>query len=216
LCPYSATPTPGPNQKENEEKKNEEKKKYEEERKQNQEKHKNDKNFVSVDGYIVGIGARYERLLIPKLSVGVDAYLSGWGNEGEIEAGAFARYYPLNNGKGLYGELGVGYHLRYLGTEDLEYTRDFGEGEYTYKDTISVTTTGVAISPGLGWKLGPGYVGGFFVELGISVPITIGEKEKTWFESKYNGPGPEFDVSAGPEFGVSAGFVVYLGLGWAW
>jgi hypothetical protein len=76
------------------------------------------KNFVSADLGLLVAGLRYERLLSPKLSVGVDAY---WANAfilfNELEAGLFARYYLFG---GFYGELGVGYHV-HSGIEDVEY-----------------------------------------------------------------------------------------------
>jgi hypothetical protein len=152
------------------------------------------KNFVSADvGLLVG-GVRYERFLSSKLSVGVDFY---WANSfiifNELDAGVFARYYLF---KGLFGELGVGYHI-HSGVEDMEYEW-FG---VPYTASGLITTSGVAISPGLGWKFDPGKAGGFFVEPGVSVPITIGEKTN-W-------------LSIGSETDVSVGFLVYVGLGWA-
>jgi len=105
----------------------------------------------------------------------------------EREIGVFARYYLW---KGLYGELGLGYHT-HSGLEDIT------EGTRTY--SYLVVTSGVAISPGLGWKFDPGKAGGFFVEPGVIVPITIG-KQDFGFEQK---PG------------VSTGFVLYCGLGFA-
>jgi hypothetical protein len=155
------------------------------------------KNFVSADlGLIVG-GVRYERLLTPKLSVGVDAY---WANSfivfNELEAGLFARYYLFG---GLYGELGVGYHT-HSGIEDVEYEYEFWGTKYKHTESGLVTRSGIGVSPGIGWKFDPGKPGGFFLEPGISVPITIG-KTSYWL-STIEG-----------ESGVSVGFVVYLGLG---
>jgi hypothetical protein len=148
----------------------------------------NEKNFVSVDVYALGGGLRYERFLSPKLSVGADVYWNIFLFTYGFEAGAFARYYPLNNGilKGLYGELGLGWGLHsYEETETQDY----------------YSVGGVDISPSLGLKFDPGNAGGFFVEPGISIPITIGEKTN-WRGS-------------GKEFGAGIGFVVYCGLGWA-
>jgi hypothetical protein len=121
------------------------------------------KNFASVDlGLIVG-GARYERLLTPKISVGADFY---WASSfiiwNELEAGVFGRYYIW---KGLFGELGLGFHTQ----------------------TGAVLTTGFGITPAIGWKFDPGKDGGFFVEPVVRIPITIGEKETSgwgWHESE--------------------------------
>jgi hypothetical protein len=151
------------------------------------------KNFVSADLGLLVAGLRYERLLAPKLSVGVDAY---WANSfiifNELQAGAFARYYLFG---GFYGELGLGFNI-HSGLEDLDY-EFFGR---TVTANGLVTTTGFAISPGIGWKFDPGKPGGFFLEPGISVPITIGERSY-WLGAIES------------ETGVSTGFVLYLGLG---
>jgi len=112
------------------------------------------KNFLSADVGLLVAGLRYERLLMPKLSVGADSY---WANSllifNELEAGVFARYYLY---KGLYGELGLGYHI------------------HTGFGSLSLGG-GVGITPALGWKFDPGKAGGFFVAPQVSVPITIGE-----------------------------------------
>jgi hypothetical protein len=141
------------------------------------------KNFVSVDLGLLEGGVRYERFLSSKLSVGVDFYWNSlfffWN---ELEAGAFARYYLMG---GFFGELGLGFH-QHTGTDD----------------GWLITSSGVGISPGIGWKFDPGNAGGFFVEPGISIPITIGKKNQ-WLYGEEN------------KVGVSVGVVVYVGLGWA-
>ena len=159
------------------------------------------KNFVSLDLGLIFGGARFERMLSPKLSVGVDAY---WANSfiifNELEAGLFARYYLV---KGLYGELGVGYHV-HSGVEDVSFELPNFSGGGTRTATAAglVATTGVAVSPGLGWKFDPGKPGGFFIEPGVIVPITIGTKSY-WLDIMDD------------EFGVSVGFVLFCGLGWS-
>jgi hypothetical protein len=64
-----------------------------------------------------------------------------------------------------------------------------------------LATSGVAISPGLGWKFDPGKAGGFFVAPSVTVPITLGITE-AWEDT---------DKS----FAVRAGVVVKCSLGWA-
>jgi hypothetical protein len=161
-----------------------------------------EENFLSLDVYIAGIGARYERFLSPKFSLGVDVnVLTSFFIHTEFEAGVFARYYLW---KGLYGELGLGFHIH-------------GESEDKYLDSsypiaVSVTTTGVAITPGLGWKFDPGKAGGFFIEPGISVPITIGKK--SWAQAITTN-GVKTTSYGGSESGVKVGFMIYCGLGWA-
>ena len=150
------------------------------------------KNFVSADLGILVAGARYERIILPKLSVGADFY---WANSfiifNELEAGVFVRYYLW---KGLFGELGLGFHT-HTGVEEAKYQGyTLGAG--------SVTATGFGITPAIGWKFDPGKDGGFFLEPVVRVPITIGEKTTSW--SYYES-----------EIGASVGFVLSLGLGWA-
>jgi hypothetical protein len=158
------------------------------------------KNFASVDlGLIVG-GARYERLLTPKISVGADFY---WANSfilfNELDAGVFGRYYIW---KGLFGELGLGFHT-HTGVEEKEYEYTYYGGTQTATYSTGVVTTGFGITPAIGWKFDPGKPGGFFVEPVVQVPITIGEKDWGWAGVIDN------------EVGVSVGFVLSAGLGWA-
>jgi hypothetical protein len=115
--------------------------------------------------------------------VGVDASVHGTLSV-ELELGTFARYYLW---KGLHGELGLGYHWYH--EEDIIIQEQGTE-------LVNAWRSGVAISPGVGWKFDPGEAGGFFIEPGISVPITIGQKS-----------------ISGDETGVSAGFLVYFGFG---
>jgi hypothetical protein len=151
-------------------------------------------NHVAVDlGLVVG-GARYERFLSSQLSVGVNAY---WANSfiifNEMEFGVFGRFFPWQR---LYVELGLGYHT-HTGTED-SYTID----GVSYSGSGLVANRGFGITPGVGNKFDPGNPGGFYVEPGIRVPITIGNKS-FWFDG------------SDEEFGLSVGFLIYCGLGWA-
>jgi hypothetical protein len=146
-----------------------------------QEKAANAKsNWISGELSLIGIGARYERMLSSQLSVGVNAYWSSlfffWN---ELEAGAFARFYPW--GKNFFVGAGAGFHIHTAITGDLE------------AESIS----GVAITPELGWKIDTGKTGGFFIQPGIRLPITLGTN----------------DVKE--EFGVGFGFVPYFSMGLA-
>jgi hypothetical protein len=152
-------------------------------------------NNVAVDlGLVVG-GARYERFLNSQFSVGVNAY---WANSfiifNEMEFGAFGRFFPWRR---LYAELGLGFHV-HSGVQDV----DVPYGNATVRGNGLVTNTGFAITPGVGYKFDPGNPGGFYVEPGIRVPITIGNKSYWAYGSD-------------DEFGLSAGFLIYCGLGWA-
>ncbi|MDR2097155.1 MAG: hypothetical protein LBP37_01375 [Spirochaetaceae bacterium] len=152
-----------------------------------QEKSANVKNnWISGELSLIGAGARYERMLGPKLSVGADAYWSSlfffWN---ELEAGLFARFYPW--GGTFFAEAGLGYHAHtavgYDGAEII---------------------TGVALTPSLGWKIDTGKAGGFFIQPGIRLPITFGAKTAT--------DGASVDTN---KFGVGVGVVPYFGLGGA-
>jgi len=156
------------------------------------------KNLVAANvGVLVG-GASYERILTPNLSVGAIFY---WANSfilwNELEVGVFGRYYIW---KGLYGELGLGYH-----THSEVGTLTEKETGVKYDDMV-VLYEGFGITPGLGYKFDPGAPGGFFLEPGIKIPITIGKTSGTplLFSNQLEG-----------EPGVGVGFLIYLGLGWA-
>jgi hypothetical protein len=154
------------------------------------------KNWISGEVSLFGAGARYERMLAPKFSIGVDAYqnmvLSFWTDkEGdmtlfwgyELETGLFGRFYP-GEGK-FFFELGLGYHRHYALKLNLE--------EYSTEDI-----NGAAVSPGLGWRIDFGKPGGFFITPGVKVPITI---------------GVDMEKAPDEELAVGVGFVAYFGLG---
>jgi hypothetical protein len=149
------------------------------------------KNFVSGDVGLLVFGAKYERLLTPNISIGGIFY---WANSffifNELEVGVFGRYYIW---KGLYGELGLGFHTHQgLGSVTID-------GE-TYSNEL-VVINGIGITPGLGWKFDPGKPGRFFLEPGIRIPITIGSGQAAYYSGKGSG--------------IGAGFLIYLGLGYA-
>jgi hypothetical protein len=156
------------------------------------------KHFISADlGLLVG-GARLEMFTspqLPKLSVGLNAY---WANSfflfNELEAGAFIRYYLFG---GLFGEMGSGFHI-HTGEENYQVETVGG----TYSESGVVASYGLSISPGVGWKFDPGNPGGFFVEPGISVPVTVA-LQKSIGKKDYGYSG------------TSVGFILYVGLGWA-
>jgi hypothetical protein len=142
-------------------------------------------NWISGEASLLGGGLRYERMLGSQLSVGVNAYWSSlfffWN---ELEAGIFARFYPW--GKSFFVGAGVGFHIHTaitLADESI--------------DSSLEAITGAAISPEVGWKIDVGNTGGFFIQPGIKVPITLGIN----------------DVKE--EFGVGVGFVPYFGMGLA-
>jgi hypothetical protein len=148
------------------------------------------KHWISGEVGLLGAGLRYEYMLTENLSIGANVYWSSlfffWN---ELEAGASLRYYPW--GKNFFAGVGLGFHT-HTGTFDY----DTGYGTATWFGTI----TGAAITPEVGWKIDVGNAGGFFVQPGVKLPITLGKL------AAYGASDAEFRVG----FGV----VPYCGLGW--
>ncbi|MCL2601435.1 MAG: hypothetical protein FWD91_01330, partial [Treponema sp.] len=144
-------------------------------------------NWASLELNFVGYGVRYERMLSSQLSVGANFYSNGGillGSGTSLGVGAFVRYYPWTGN--FFAGAGVGYHT--IEKADIVNNKD-----------VIVSTTGIAITPEVGWRIDVGYKGGFYVQPGIRVPISFG-------------------VSNAPdEDGIQndVGFTPYLSLGWA-
>ena len=158
-------------------------------------------NWLSGEVSLVGVGLRYEYMLGPKFSLGVNAYLhtlffwNDWGFN------ANARFYPF--GKAFFAELGAGLGF-HSGFQDITYIVD--GREYTDPENW-VGITGFCLVPSIGWKLDVGGPGGFFINPGIKLPITMGQKELVasfWWDNYYKS-----------EFGVGVGFLIYCGFGYA-
>jgi hypothetical protein len=143
------------------------------------------KNLVSADLGLLVAGVRYERILTPQFSVGGLFY---WANSfiywNELSFSAFGRFYFW---QGFNVELGLGFNIHSLGVIGAELDKLIGFG----------------ITSGLSYKFDPGDPGGFFIEPGFLLPITIGEREVWWWGGYEKKPG------------VAVGFVMYCGLGWA-
>ena len=60
---------------------------------------------------------------------------------------------------------------------------------------------GVALTPGIGWKIDVGEPGGFFIQAGIKVPVTFGTTS--------------YSKKPDKEFGANFSFRVYFGMGYA-
>jgi hypothetical protein len=158
-------------------------------------------NWISGEVSLLGGGVRYERMLMPNLSIGGYGYYNNtFILFTDMGVGAFARYYFW---KGLHAELGLGFNYR-TGAGD-------GEAKYegvTYKyENEWVSTTGFGIIPAVGWKFDVGSPGGFFLYPGIKVPITIGEQQPVLSYGFID----EIDWGVG----VGVGFIAYFGMGYA-
>jgi hypothetical protein len=139
------------------------------------------KNRFSGEFSISGAGARYERMLGPKFSIGIDVYWNSllmiWN---ESEAGIFGRFYPWQGT--FFWELGLGLHSHTA----LSF----------FKGIVAIN--GAAVSPGFGWKIDVGKPGEFFIAPGIKIPITVGIDQFAYL----------FDVGIGavPYLGVGGAF----------
>jgi len=157
-------------------------------------------NWISGEVSMLGVGARYEYMFSPKFSVGANAYFNNlflFWNDWAIDANM--RFYPT--GKFFFAELGLGYSF-HSGTGKYKYTS--GGTTTTYDDTL-ITINGFGIIPGVGWKIDVGAEGGFFIQPGVKLPITLGSKKPVldwWGDQK-------------GEFGAGVGIVFYCGFGYA-
>jgi hypothetical protein len=154
-------------------------------------------NWVSGEASLLGIGARYERMLSPKISIGANVYWSTlfliWN---ELEVGGSFRFYPT--GSVFFVGGGLGFHIH---TGDMNYSYSVpGGGSYSGRWFGSIT--GVAISPEIGWKFLVGSNRVLFLQPGIKMPITFGVKSFSGISSYYK-----------DEFGVGIGIVPYFGIG---
>lgn len=146
-------------------------------------------NWISAEVSVIGGGLRYERMLSDKLSIGGNVYYSSfifiWN---EMEVGGSVRLYPFSSG--LYIGTGLGFHWH------------SSLGSSSNKGGNWNSVTGVAVSPDVGWKIDLGKRGGFFLQPGVKVPITIGIKDEAITEKV-----------AKKGFGIGIGVVPYIGGG---
>jgi len=156
-------------------------------------------NWLSGELSIFGGGARYERMLNGNMSIGANFYYSTLILFNELGLDASFRFYPT--GKTFFLGIALGYHWH----------TTVKDGNLL--DIISVE--GIGITPELGWKIDVGAEGGFYLQPGIKLPLTIGEKtfsENVWRNDGY-GEYPVWTEKTEP--GVGFGFVPYFGMGFA-
>ena len=130
-------------------------------------------NWISAELSLLGIGARYERMINPSFSFGVNAYLHYFFEE-NTGFDITGRFYPW--GKNFLVGIGLGFH-------------NVSEGFFVVNETASYEF-GFTIVPEVGWKIDVGNDGGFFLQPGVKLPITL---------------------AAGGVFAIAA----YLGMGYA-
>jgi len=151
-------------------------------------------NWISGEASIFGVGARYERMLNDKMSVGANVYWNTLIFWNEVELGGSFRYYLFPT---FFVGGGLGFHV-HTGVYDYEYTHNGRK----YADTWWGAVSGVAISPEVGWKIDVGSKSGFFIQPGVKMPITFGKLEA-------------YNRYTDSEFKVGLGIVPYFGLGGA-
>jgi len=160
-------------------------------------------NWLSVEGSLLGLGARYERDVSEFFSVGVVGWfdVNLWDPEEDIQSFGFlaaARFFPLNltglfsNGFPVYIELGMGVgHVQWLGRNGESFA------------------SGLMVSPAIGARLG-GQRRGFFVNPFVSLSVVFGQREwrndGRWTEGRPD--RPDGNITTHFRFGI--------GLGWAW
>jgi len=164
-------------------------------------------NWISGELGILGAGVRYERMLSPNLSIGAHIYVNTLLFSAAMGASAVARFYPW--AKNFYLEMGVGFGTA-SGPGEVTYVSKSDGTENTWG---GVTTTGVTINPGLGWKIDVGQPGSFFINPGIMVPIAIGTQTPYTIIGMDAFLSEFYDVKK--QTGVSVGFVAYFGMGFA-
>jgi hypothetical protein len=143
-------------------------------------------NWISGEVSLFGIGARYERMLTDKISLGASAYFNSFffiWNDAGIDASF--RFYPSGKVFFFGGELG--FHWQ----QTFNLVNLFGSR------TVS-QLLGFAITPEVGWKIDVGSAGGFFMQPGVKVPIVFG------WNTSYNN-----------RFGVGWALIAYFGMGFA-
>jgi hypothetical protein len=125
----------------------------------------------------MGIGARYERMLNSRMSLGVNVFWN-FSIIGDLQTSfnllrieTLFRWYPW--GKTFF----VGTALGFQYQRDSSHLLD----SYIFGDILTrrdeALFYGFAISPEIGWKIDIGNVGGFYLLFGITYPLVFGKVE---------------------------------------
>jgi len=127
-------------------------------------------NWISGELGFIYLGVRYERMLGPKLSLGLTAYISAllfYFNERGVDA--VLRFYPL--GKTFFIGIGMGYHITAMPITD-----EYG---------VPWSAIGPSITPELGWRIDFGKPGGFYIQPGIKLPLTFELTDKRFYGTTF-------------------------------
>ena len=152
--------------------------------------------WISGEISLLGFGIRYERTLNSYFSTGINIHANFTGVL-HIGGTGNIRYYPFE--RNFFLGLGLGY----------QFTRIF---------LFGAGGLGFAVNPEIGWKIDVGKPGGFFLQPGIKLPITIIHRElipKGWI--RYDQKIiviPEIDDLRGGDYLYF--LIFYLGIGYAY
>jgi hypothetical protein len=120
-----------------------------------------------------------------KTAIGANIYWSTLFAYDEFGIDGSFHFYPT--GKLFFFGGAFGFHIhRHI------------SGSFWY-DFDWIQVTGVAITPVIGFKIDVGDPGGFFIQPGAKLPITLGGRTSIWEASR---------------FGAGIGFVAYFALGY--
>jgi hypothetical protein len=165
------------------------------------------KNYISGEISFFGGGARYERMLSPKMSIGANVYYNTWIFwDRDFGVDGVFRFYPMGgNGsiaQGLYFGGAIGFHMAWS-WGSYGWVGSLLDDDYSWGSII-----GGAITPDVGWKIDFGDPGGFFISPGVKIPVTLGaRKSYYWYDLWDNGNKYKFDWNID--------VIVYVGLGFA-
>ena len=150
-------------------------------------------HWISAEIYGLGAGIRYEYVSTPSFTLGgyfsfiwlpvpVTELLTGNGDNSELHfgGGITGRWYPF--ARRFFAELSLGFN-----GFDYSYEEYSGRHYEYYWDR----TSGFCISPGFGWTIDVGKMGGFFISAGTKMPMTFGN---------------QFDLIFVPYFGFGSAF----------
>ena len=145
-----------------------------------------------------GAGLRYEYVITPSFTIGGYFSYSAFAfsfaalQDNSVEFGATARWYPF--ARRLFTDISLGLNIfRYREEREFDTYPGPGPGpgggdnnEWEYREG-----SGLCISPGFGWTIDVGKMGGFFISPGVKFPFTLGS---------------QFNIAIAPYFGLGAAF----------
>jgi hypothetical protein len=165
------------------------------------------KNYISGEISIFGGGLRYDRMLSPQMSIGVNAYYNTWIFwDDDFGVDGIFRFYPMGGNNsiaaGFYFGGGIGFHMHWGDWGGLGYW------SYLLDDYSWGYLIGGAITPDVGWRIDFGDPGGFFIEPGVRFPFTLGARKK-WDYDLYSGSFYKW------KFDWDFTVIAYVGFGFA-